>query len=241
MIFNTPIITLLLALAPTTLLAAPTQTLPNIADLVERRGLSASQIKSLTDGKCDLSGVQQPPAPTKLPDPSPGLKLSHIAIGRGTQNYTCKTSSATETPTLVGAVAKLFNATCSTVRAPAVVADVTRLALTYSVPETAIADQMLSGFHEFTAAGTPYFGLRTATHNFGDLLGKKNASSPAPADSAAGNNGLGSVPWLKMTAVGGTFKEVYRLNTAGGQAPATCEGITAPFSVDYAAEYWFYV
>jgi len=163
------------------------------------------------------------------------LKLAHIVIGRGTQNYTCKSASASETPVAVGAVAKLYNATCASVRAPAVVADITRLALDYPVPENQAALTLLSGHHEFTTSGQPLFDTK-----YGNIIAKKNANSTAPVGSAQGSNGLGSVPWLKLTAVSGSFQEVYRLNTAGGVAPKTCEGITGAFEVGYASEYWFY-
>lgn len=51
------------------------------------------------------------------------------------------------------------------------------------------------------------------------------------------------VPWLKLTSKardGCTISEVYRLNTRGGQAPATCKGQQPAFAVQYAAEYWFW-
>jgi len=239
MIFSTPI-TLLLALAPATLFAAPTRTVPSIADIIDKRRLSDSVIKAITDGSCDLTNAQMPPAPTKLPDPAPGLYLSHVAIGRGVQNYTCKSASPSETPVAVGAIAQLFNATCSAVRAPAVLADVTKMALDYAIPTNDIAGQLLSGHHLFTAAGSPFFTLDTDAHKFGEILSKKNASSNPPDGSAPGPNGQGSVQWLKLTAISGDFKEVYRLNTAGGQPPKTCDGISGDFSVQYAAEYWFW-
>ena len=234
MIFTTSV-SILLALAPTALLAAPTQTAPEVSNILGKRALSADAISALGNGECDLSGITMPQAPTPLPPPGEGLKLAHIVIGRGTQNYTCSTGLASETPKAVGAVAKLFNATCSSVRAPAVVADITRLSLDYPIPDSAVANQLLTGHHDFTAAGQPLFDTK-----FGNILAKKNSNSTAPVGSAQGSNGLGSVPWLKLDAVSGTFKEVYRLNTAGGVAPKTCEGITKAFEVEYAAEYWFY-
>lgn len=51
------------------------------------------------------------------------------------------------------------------------------------------------------------------------------------------------MPWLKLTArsgATGNLEEVYRVNTAGGNPPATCAGMPATFEVQYAAEYWFY-
>ncbi len=37
----------------------------------------------------------------------------------------------------------------------------------------------------------------------------------------------------------GNLQEVYRINTAGGNPPATCEGMKSTFEVQYAAEYVF--
>lgn len=67
----------------------------------------------------------------------------------------------------------------------------------------------------------------------------------APAGSVVGqnNSGNGAVPWLYLQTTNGTvggYKAVYRVNTAGGQPPATCQGMPNVFTVQYAAEYYFY-
>jgi hypothetical protein len=156
------------------------------------------------------------------------------------QNYTCATAAATETPKAVGAVASLFNATCDGVRAPAVLASVTKIALGYPIPVTKLAENRLSGHHEFTEKGVPFFKLQTDKVNFGSGHVADPVKMNAPKDASNGPNGLGSVQWLKLTRVDGDFQEVYRVNTAGGVAPKTCEGVQGSISVDYAAEYWFY-
>jgi Protein of unknown function (DUF3455) len=75
----------------------------------------------------------------------------------------------------------------------------------------------------------------------GQMPCAKNNSVPAPpgAISGQGNGGYGAVPWLKLLAKDGAtggLQEVYRLNTAGGSAPATCSGMPAAFQIQYAAE-----
>lgn len=70
-----------------------------------------------------------------------------------------------------------------------------------------------------------------------------------------GPKGEAAVPWLKLQVldVGAQgsdvqqedteagVKEIYRVNTHGGSAPATCAGKhEGEFEIDYAAEYWFY-
>jgi hypothetical protein len=51
---------------------------------------------------------------------------------------------------------------------------------------------------------------------------------------------MGSVAWLKLNAMAGDYKEVYRVNTAGGMPPKTCGGVQGEFEVEYSAAYWFY-
>lgn len=241
MIF-TNTIAVILALAPTTLLAAPTKTIDSIALIIPRDGVSPRMIEQLEPAAatCDLSNAALPAEASGLPAVSDGLKLKHIAVGRGVQNYTCATAAATETPKAIGAVASLFNATCDGVRAPAVLASVTKIALGYSIPNTKLAEGRLSGHHEFTEKGIPYFKLQTDKVNFGAVHVNNALKMNAPNGASTGLNGLGSVPWLKLTRVDGDYQEVYRINTAGGVAPKTCEGVQGSISVDYAAEYWFY-
>lgn len=72
----------------------------------------------------------------------------------------------------------------------------------------------------------------------------------APSGSSVGSDGSSAVPWLKLEVVGqgvvggqqgGGVKEVYRVNTAGGNAPSSCEGrVGSTFEMQYAAEYWFF-
>lgn len=137
-------------------------------------------------------------------------------------------------------MASLFNATCNAVRAPAVLANVTALALNYEIPTSEIAETLLSGHHEFTDKGVPLFKLVTESVNYGMVYGKVIANSTAPTTASKGTNDLGSVLWLKLNGIDGDYKEVYRINTAGGAAPKTCEGINGEFTVPYAAEYWFW-
>lgn len=261
MIF-TSTISLILALAPTALFAAPTATTDSIFNLIPRQDLPAVVYEQLkkTNALCDLSKVVLPvgkllpilplhtswmltntPAPTPLPAISAGLTLRHIAIGRGTQNYTCAASSS-DAPVAAGAFATLFNATCDTARLNVqVLTDVTKLALNYAVPTTPEAEKYKSGHHEFTEKKIPLFKLQTDEVNYGYVQAKPDdIKSSAPKDASTGKNGLGSVPWLKLNAVEGDYKEVFRVNTAGGVAPKTCQGITGSITVDYSAQYWFY-
>ncbi len=133
------------------------------------------------------------------------------------------------------------------------------LALDYPLPAIPSAPQPgsqvdLSGHHYFSTNTTPVFELNSATlgAHLGVVVGKKSANSTAPAGSPLGPDGKGdgSVAWLQLSATNasvttsgdGQWKSIYRVNTAGGSPPKTCEGKNAGevFSVEYAANYWYY-
>ena len=96
------------------------------------------------------------------------------------------------------------------------------------------------GRHYFDSKGVPTFDLG----NNGFLKGKGLADIPAPANASVGSfdQGYGAVDWKALTDAGGSvaLKEVYRVETAGGKAPPSCTGVTAPIYIDYSALYWFY-
>jgi hypothetical protein len=188
------------------------------------------------------SNTNRSTAPTPLPAVGAGNTLRHIAIGRGTQNYTCASSTADALPVANGAVATLFNATCDSARLnDRVMADVTTLALNYAIPAGVEATQRISGHHYFTDKKVPMFDMRTETANYGWVQALPDVvKSSAPKDASPGPNNMGSVAWLKLNAVEGDYKEVYRVHTAGGAPPKTCEGMGSSFQVEYSAQYWFY-
>nr|POF03464.1 hypothetical protein CFP56_72560 [Quercus suber] len=193
-----------------------------------------------------ICSIASPP----LPAPAAGLKLFHVAVGRGTQNYTCDTSDSAAVPAAVGAVATLFNSSCMAANQPVLTKTLPAIAVDLPVPASADSAspiyQDVSGHHYFTDNTTPYFNLDTSLHNYGAAAFKKTAASPAPPLSPSGAFGIGygAVAWLlldlKDPSTDHPFKQVYRVNTAGGQPPATCAGRPASFEIQYAAEYWFY-
>jgi len=163
---------------------------------------------------CSLADVQQPPN-TLTPPQSPN-ELVLIALGQGTQNYTC--ADATAAPASIGAVADLFDASC-TVAAGASLGSVTQ-------------DANAVGHHFFVDATTPEFDII----GLGETQLKKVESMAAPQAT--------NIPWLKLDAksTNTPVRNVYRLNTKGGLAPKDCSG-QAPGSVvtvQYEAEYWVY-
>lgn len=143
-------------------------------------------------------------------------------------------------PKAQGALATLYNMTCMAVRAPPVLTEVIKIAMSDAPPNNDVAEALESGHHEFTETGTPLFKLATDKVNYGYVKAKAVANSTAPADANKGPNNLGSVLWLKLAATEGDYAEVYRVQTAGGVAPKTCKDQPPAFQVPYAAQYWFW-
>lgn len=192
-----------------------------------------------------------PIAPTPLPSPDPDTHLSHVAIGRGVQNYTCANSSSSGTPTPAGAIASLYNITCTECNYPSLSTTMTNLVIHYPLPSNPTdnfqpTNLLLSGHHFFVDNTTPIFNLDLGPQaQYGYAVTKKDSASPAPSDAPKGLNGEAAVAWLKLNTIDGTkggLKHVYRVNTVGGSPPKTCEGVKPGvlFSVEYAAQYWVY-
>ncbi|KAL4784414.1 hypothetical protein BJX76DRAFT_219447 [Aspergillus varians] len=192
-----------------------------------------------------------------LPPPSDGLSLKSITLGRGTQNYTCASATNTTKPVATGATATLFDASCiaaldtdnsdtsKTQSLLHILPDVLRPIPLSSTDLLAnilnrLTNQNLDiGRHYFTADGTPFFDLRGWNSSDSDWIAAKMEDDMA-APARPGYGITKDVPWLKLTHVDGGLREVYRVHTSGGSAPATCEGMPEELTVDYTAEYWFY-
>jgi len=201
---------------------------------------SSIQKRSTPDGTCDLSTLQMPAAPTALPAPPTGSVLTHVAIGRGTQNYSCATNTASSVPVQVGANATLFNFTCVAAQYPTLFNGIPQIAYKFPIPELSTpqnpAQNLLSGEHYFLDTTTPFFDLDLGSKQLGEVACTKTNASNAPNPSS-------DVPWLHLkvkSADGTTITDVYRLETVGGVAPATCSGQPSLIYVQYAAQYWFY-
>jgi hypothetical protein len=99
------------------------------------------------------------------------------------------------------------------------------------------------GTHLFKMLGstnTPTFAFDQLTTPYPQAQVGKLAETPAPEGACPGLTGEGAVKWLylkdtKGLSIGG-IDTVYRLETAGGSAPATCKDMPATFEVKYAAQ-----
>ena len=101
---------------------------------------------------------------------------------------------------------------------------------------------VVAGQHFFSDAGVPIFDLLKS--GSGLLVASKAGDILAPPGSPVGQNnvGNGAVDWLSLDSKDGSsgLSEGYRVYTAGGKAPASCDGQASHIEVQYAAQYWFY-
>jgi len=212
---------------------------------------TALALPSITLRSSSSSLALTQPSSSLAPAPPSGTVLKYVALGVGTQNYTCATpSSAAVAPASFGAMAQLYNAGSYLERIPEMMESLPAMALgvyTFSHGEIALATLLglpVLGEHHFNSAMQPTFDLFAVN---AQLLGKKTGDIPAPTESCDGPDTEGAVDWLYLTDAsngdGATFggvTAVYRIETAGGKCPTTCESSAAEFDVPYAAEYWFY-
>ena len=184
--------------------------------------------------------------------PTPTSTIKYIALGLGTQNYTC--NSTTGKYDAAGALARLFDATVHLSVNPSEISSLSQTYLdAYTSLECASSSSdcinkdhrcedranakslPILGEHYFTVAGTPTFDLQSAPkHPF--LYAAKKADVPAPSSD--------DVDWLFLASNGSTVNNVissaYRIETAGGVQPSTCSGSDS-ITVPYAAQYWYYI
>ncbi|CAI7608523.1 unnamed protein product [Penicillium glandicola] len=195
---------------------------------------------------CDTSKIALPSYASGLTSPT-GLTATYVALGRGTQNYTCADSTSSSTPTAIGAVARLYNATCIAANYPDLLATLPNLAYKISLPTNGYAsfppaNLDLLGHHFFYDATTPEFNLNTTPESQdGIVMTKKAGSLDAPSSAVSGE--YGAVAWLYLTSTNGTvgnYKSVYRVNTASGSPPTTCKGMPDAFEIQYSANYYFF-
>ena len=173
-------------------------------------------------------------SPPSVPTPK------RVLLGKGTQNYTCASSTANAVPVAYGAYAELYDASCLATDHSNVLHSMPGILLDMA-PDVASfwLKQMTSikvGMHYFSDATTAVFDFRKGDH--GEIMyGKRAEAVPAPSTAKQGT--YGAVDWLKIAKYDGTvgFTEAYRVHTAGGKAPKTCQDMPAKFEVPYATEY----
>lgn len=143
-------------------------------------------------------------------------------------------------------MANLYNATCIAANFPDLVDLLPSIAYKMQLPTDEYAPLPPANLnllgHHFFAGPTPVFNLDTVpSRQYGVAMTKKEADMDAPSNALKGGNG--AVGWLYLTTVNGTvgrYKSVYRVDTAAGKPPKTCKDMPEAFTVQYAANYYFY-
>ncbi|KZF19577.1 hypothetical protein L228DRAFT_250618 [Xylona heveae TC161] len=220
------------ALCLAILFSSPSAALPHFSPTRKTRTLG------------DLSSCALPTTAgsSSLPTPSTSLQLKHVAVGRGVQNYTCASSTSSSVPKAIGAVATLFTADLFAEVDQQGLNDAMSMIVEMPNPSAYSSLGPLNlfalGHHYFSADGTPTFDLGSV----GFFHGAKLADIPAPANAPKGQVGEAAVDWLTLGDKGGStgILEVYRVWTAGGSPPTTCDGQEEVISVQYASQYWLF-
>lgn len=194
--------------------------------------------------------------------PKPNGTPIIVIVGRGTQNYTCAGVAPTSAPKAQGAVANLYDISCLMAADPSwtLYREVPKAALQLKAAPVDSRDPLemydgaikmnLLGHHYFNDtrpdSATPVFDFHVSDDGF--IAAKAGGRIDAPDNAIVGldSRGQGSVPWLQLPkrfdAPGKKgFNEVWRVETASGAAPKTCEGNSdKEFTVEYAANYWYF-
>jgi len=203
-----------------------------------------SSIQPPAGGKlvgCPITGTPDLPTNQTLLAVTTGLKPQFVGLGMGVQNYTC---SAAGTYVSAGAVATLLDASCFVntplfTKLPSLASAVSqRSAATASIAKLIGKSPFTLGNHFFVgnAAGgiSPEFDFTASQKSATDfVIAAKTGNLASPA-------GKTNVDWLMLNKVsGGIGTQVFRVDTNGGQPPASCTPGSALISVPYAANYWF--
>jgi len=202
--------------------------------------------------KCDISAAQTIP---NLPAPltQPTTRPSFIALGVGTQNYTCSDAGAY---VAAGAVASLFDVGClyknkalfsripdlamaAWTAAPRSITAESMMKALSSLSPPAVLGQHFFNTNPITGTGTaPVWDFRSqkAYRNNPNAFVVATKVSGAPAPNTARD-----VDWLQLADIqGGLADEIYRTDTRDGRPPASCTPGSAPIQDKYVALYWMY-
>ncbi|KAJ8515026.1 hypothetical protein ONZ45_g7492 [Pleurotus djamor] len=204
---------------------------------------------SLKISGCDISNarINFPEGQTGLA--APAASPSFIGVAIGVQNYTCSDSG---TFTSTGAVAELFDISCLVGTSEFNRVQDNFFNVWKLLPKGVTADKVIGllhlaktpvilGQHFFitnplTGVGlSPKWDFTSQGATKGNpnafVVGARSGGIPAPT-------GAKDVDWLSLNGVqGGLASQVFRVDTRGGQPPASCApGSTT--SVKYASKYW---
>lgn len=205
-IFSSLLLILATRLAEATVLPGPLRVANTFSHIVNELG-------QISLGNCSLANASLPLNDTKrvLPDPSLHLTLKYVAVGRGTQNYSCPSTDAssrnTTAPAAIGAAATLFDASCVASTSINLLHELPAVAGRTPLGSLAFMAEMLSsttnssdliiGEHYFNAAGEPFFNLKLSGHDDW-MVAAKSASVSAPTRVYTTKTASKDVAWLSL-------------------------------------------
>ncbi|KAE9399767.1 hypothetical protein BT96DRAFT_881869 [Gymnopus androsaceus JB14] len=216
---------------------------------------AAAPTSARSDKKCRVCGVSSAEIVlTGSTLPTPSFAPTFIGLGVGTQNYTCE---STGTYTNVGALAELFDASC--LYGTSSFTDLSSLAFrawnASATSDVFESEAIISAARVITSPsestlGQHYFVTNPVTgtglspkwdftsnafagNPAAFVVGSKIDDVTAPSDTAS------NIDWLYLTNLTGALaNEIYRIDTQGGQPPASCIPGSAEIFVKYTAMYW---
>ncbi|KAK9489505.1 hypothetical protein V1508DRAFT_50936 [Lipomyces doorenjongii] len=176
-----------------------------------------------------------------LSPPGSNVELPFLALGRGTQNYSC--NSTMSKPVSKGALAILYDlGPLLEYSPPDLLHTLPSYVLDMASPLVPLS---AAGSHFFDSTGVPNFDLLSRGLSVKGITAETIPTTTPPASLGLPRSPTNPMNWLHLTPriVGLVVRltDVYRVEVAGGSSPATCTNVTAmTFQVQYAAIYAFY-
>ncbi|KAL4258841.1 hypothetical protein AB1N83_009673 [Pleurotus pulmonarius] len=205
-----------------------------------------------TERSCNIANakLKLPSNQTALANPS--FPPAFITVALGIQNYTCTDAG---TFTSVGAVAELFDISCLVGTSSFDTIQNSFFTIWSQVPNNVPASSIVALFgldRTLTNVGEHYFITNPITGSGlspkwdftsrGATSGNRNAFVVgARAGGIPAPTGPQDVDWLQLTNVQGRLAdEVFRVDTRGGQPPASCTPGSPLITVKYTSKYWLF-
>ncbi|KDQ28587.1 hypothetical protein PLEOSDRAFT_1075615 [Pleurotus ostreatus PC15] len=205
-----------------------------------------------TERSCNISNAKLtlPRNQTALTNPS--FPPTFITVALGVQNYTCTDAG---TFTSVGAVAELFDISCLFGTSSFDTIQDRFFTIWSQLPNNVPASSVVTLFgldRTLTNVGEHYFITNPITGSGlspkwdftsrGATSGNRNAFVVgARAGGLPAPTGPQDIDWLQLTRVQGSLAdEVFRVDTRGGQPPASCTPGSPLITVKYTSKYWLF-
>lgn len=220
--------------------------------LVLVAAVQALTVPTVRRSGCDLSKAQLslPSNQTALTNPT-GTP-TFIGVGIGVQNYTCNSTSLTYSS--AGAVVEVFDISClsgtllDNIQDYAF--DVWNNASSFTTQDVIMTlgqNPLVLGQHYFVANGTDPATCSPIIAPVWDFTSDAEKGNPEAFVLAAvegdipAPTGINDVDWLQLKNLKGELANtVYRVNTKGGQPPASCTPDDLLLSVKFTTKYWLF-